>query len=176
MSEEPVDDELIRRAREGDQEALNALLARYQPFLDRQARRSWMTIDGAADIRQEALLRASRHLATFRGESSFKTWLRSILSSVLVDFRRRRVRTPAPSDDLPPGTEVSRVTLADELRTTLEQLSPDDREAFLRHYLDGTSHAQIAESTGCAESTASGRVKRARDRLLQALKGSTPRE
>jgi len=90
------DGELVRRAREGDRAALEELIRRHQPWVLHIAQRMLWSRGDAEDAAQEILLKAVTHLARFRQESGFRTWLYRIASNHLLD----RCRTAKSFDQV----------------------------------------------------------------------------
>ena len=83
------DAELIERARNGDREAFGDLVERYQQVVFRTALAALRSREDAEEVAQEALVSAFLKLASFRGDSSFKTWLLTITWNRAMDRRRR---------------------------------------------------------------------------------------
>lgn len=83
------DAELIELARNGDRVAFGTLVERYQQVVFRAALAALRSREDAEEVAQDALLLAFRKLESFRGESSFKTWLLTITWNRAMDRRRR---------------------------------------------------------------------------------------
>ena len=179
---------LVVRARDGEVEAFNLLVIRYQNAAYSLAYRFLGSREAAEDVTQEAFLRAYRALATFRGER-FGAWLLRIVANAARDELRRRGRRPQRSlDELrddpdshgfePPDTgptpEAS--ALQAELRRTLEaalqQLPEDWRMVVLLSDVHGLSYHEVAEATGLPLGTVKSRLSRARGRLRDILRAS----
>jgi DNA-directed RNA polymerase specialized sigma24 family protein len=82
------DADLLARAREGDAGAFGELVDRHQVAVYRAARAALGTHEDAQEAAQDALLAAHRRLASFRGDSSFKTWLLVIVWRRALNRRR----------------------------------------------------------------------------------------
>src|SRR6266852_4708743 len=82
------DDQLIARARRGDQEALETLFARNNRALYQTALRLLGNPEDAEDALQEGLLAAYRNLRRFEGRSQFSTWLTRIVINAALMRRR----------------------------------------------------------------------------------------
>jgi len=91
---ESSDETLAAKAAAGDDGAFEAIVARYQARVFRLACRLAGDTD-AADVLQETFLQVYRHLASFRGESQFGTWLYRIATNAALMHRRGRQRRPA---------------------------------------------------------------------------------
>jgi RNA polymerase sigma-70 factor (ECF subfamily) len=177
------DDPLIRAAKGGDADALDALLKQYQPQIYRFGMKMCRNPEDAQDILQETLFAAARTLRGFRGASSMSTWLYTIARSFCIKKRRRSVFTPeiisleaeAPSalaaPDKAPDPERS---LADgEVRAALESaiasLEPGYREVLLLRDMEGLAAAEVAEVTRLSVAAVKSRLHRARSAVRDRL-------
>jgi RNA polymerase sigma-70 factor (ECF subfamily) len=180
---EPSDEALAARAADGDDRAFEDIVERYQGRLYRLACRLTSDTD-APDVLQETFLQVYRHLASFRGDSRFATWLYRIATNAALMDRRARARRPAESLDtfLPRfdsegahvGTpaELQAATRADELldrqslaeqaRAALSRLPDLYRIAFVLRDLEEMSTADVAEALGVEPAAVRQRVHRAR--------------
>src|SRR5262245_47438566 len=142
----------------------------------------------AEDLTQQVFIQLFRKLHTFRGESSFTTWLhRMTVNQVLMHFRRRLVKTEKTTDDgsipirIVSGTEnPSRMALIDRiaLNQAIGQLPTGYRMVFILHDLEGFDHFEIGKMLGCAVGTSKSQLHKARQRLRQLLTGrrTTPQK
>lgn len=142
----------------------------------------------AEDLTQQVFIQLFRKLHTFRGESSFTTWLhRLTVNQVLMHFRRRVVKTEKTTEDgstpirIVSGTEnPSRMALLDRiaLNQAIGQLPPGYRMVFILHDVEGFDHDQIGRMLGCAVGTSKSQLHKARQRLRQLLTGrqTTPQK
>lgn len=142
----------------------------------------------AEDLTQQVFIQVFRKLHTFRGESSFTTWLhRLTVNQVLMHFRRRVVKAERTTEDgstpvrIVSGTEnPSRMALIDRiaLNQAIGQLPPGYRMVFILHDLEGFEHDQIGKMLGCAVGTSKSQLHKARLRLRQLLTGqrTTPQK
>jgi RNA polymerase sigma-70 factor (ECF subfamily) len=133
----------------------------------------------ADDLAQETYARAFGSLHRFAGRSSARTWLLSIARRVCADAVRTAVRSRA-LNDLVEAVEASDPAVADPadsvlLRTLLDALDRDRREAFVLTQLVGLSYAEAADVCGCPVGTIRSRVARARGDLVEAFGGRSPR-
>jgi RNA polymerase sigma-70 factor (ECF subfamily) len=168
----PVHDELTAlalAARDGDRIALAAFVRRAQPEVWRfcAARGDRETAD---DLTQETFVRALGSLASFRGESSARTWLLAIARHTAADAvrraqrRRRRTRGHADLAGTVPNP-ADHHAVAD----LVAGLDADRRDAFVLTQVLGLSYAEAAEVCGCEVGTIRSRVARARHDLLDRL-------
>lgn len=169
--------ELVRRARAGDQQAVETLVARFDRYVFGVALLTLGDRAEAQDAAQEALIKALRGLPGFKGQSAFRTWLYRVTVNTCRDMQRKRARQrETPLDDLPSVllTEGPLQSALDgEQRQAVWQavqaLEPVLREVIvLRYYLD-MSGAEIAEATGAPTGTVYWRLNQARTELTALL-------
>jgi RNA polymerase sigma-70 factor, ECF subfamily len=163
----------VRAVLRGDQSAYALLVERYQARL---FRRAWAMVedpDLAADLVQEAFIRAYSSLDRARPDR-FGAWVHRILRNVCLDeLRSPRQRTdalpPAVAGPDDPAQDLERLELGSALDSALASLGPTLREAFVLKHVEGLSYQEMSELTGVAEGALKMRVKRAREALRQAL-------
>lgn len=179
----PTEQELIRLAQSGQVLAFEALVEQHQARVYSLALRMTGNRDDAADMAQEALLKAFLSLPSFRGGSSFGTWLHRITANVCLDEMRRRSRRPQVvaerDDEVPahvpadpaPGPELK--ILQQEERLAIERaiaaLPVEFRVPLVLRDIEGFSYEEIAEMTGLALGTVKSRIHRARLQLRDRL-------
>jgi len=130
----------------------------------------------AEDLAQETYLRALRTLPSFAARASARTWLLSVARRVAVDAVRtavRRPRTRAVDDwevladrTVPPRSGAHEAVL---LRSLVDALDPDRREAFVLTQMLGLGYAEAADVCDCPVGTIRSRVARAREDLVREL-------
>jgi RNA polymerase sigma-70 factor (ECF subfamily) len=172
------DAELAGRARNGDRAAMEILVERHQAAISRLLWRFVKTRHDLDDLVQDTFLRMVKGLPNWRGQQPFAHWLLRIASNTGRDyFRRKVVRqrwTVEPSavpGDLPepeavdPGGDPASRSAANEIKTLLGQLPPDERALLTLHHLEGWSLADIAAQYGWTVTATKLRAWRARRRL-----------
>lgn len=158
---EPADSELIRRWCAGDGRAATLLVERHAPALARYVASSGERL-AVDEVVQDTFVRAFGAIDSFRGESSFRTWLFTIARRLLLDRRRaeRRSRATATVTEGDAVTQFDALDalvadeLADRVRAAVESLSPKQREVFTLRVEQGLSYREIAELTGSTEGAA----------------------
>lgn len=176
--------QLLQRARAGDRSAVDALLARYLPRLQRWASGRmpiWARdVADTDDIVQEAVLRTFARLEDFepRHEGALQAYLRqAILNRIRDELRRAASRTPSieldpHSPDLGPSPFEHAVgaEMAERYETALSSLSADDREAIVARVDLGGTYEEVAAALGKPSADAARMaVGRALVKLAEAM-------
>lgn len=172
------DAQLLPRATDGDASAFAVLFHRHYPAIHAFAYRLALCPATADDIAQDTFVHAARSLGAFRRDASFKNWLYAIAANLARDHHRHRTRSARLDQqlaDLAPdaAAEARDFAATDQahaaVRDALARLDPGQREAVALVYFENLSHAEAARVLGCAESTVSWRVFRAKHRLKKLL-------
>lgn len=154
---------LVERARVGDESALNRLLERHRDVAWRIALGIVGDPDLAADVVQEALLKAFRGLDGFRGEARFRSWMLTIVvHEARGAVRRRGRRGETGLDDAgvlaDDGDDPARVATirseAERARACLARLPEKQRLAVALRIDEGLSFKEVAEVSGSTEGAA----------------------
>ena len=165
----------MARARGGDLAAYELLVARYTV----PAHRAAVLLgagDDADDVVQEALVKAYRQLARYRGESGFRPWLLAIVANETRNLhrsRRRRdglvLRAAAKAEPVPDGPDPADSVLARERREHLVErlrlLPQRDRDVLVCRYLLDLSEQETAAALGLPKGTVKSRTARALAKL-----------
>jgi RNA polymerase sigma-70 factor (ECF subfamily) len=167
----------IERVLDGETQAFARLVSRYQGVLYRYAVSIVLDHDVAADMVQDAFVRAYTSLASCRDRTRFRAWLFQTLRNRCLDYlkepRRRDVSldeaSPVPDLADGPGTLVERQGLRTEIEQALARLPEAQREAFILHYVEGVPYDTMAELLNASVSALKMRVLRARETLAAAL-------
>jgi RNA polymerase sigma-70 factor (ECF subfamily) len=158
--------ELLRRARDGDAEALDRLLRRHVPSLRRWASgrlpRWARDMADTQDLVQDATLQALKHLHAFQPqrEGALQAYLRLAVMNRIRDEIRRAHRRPPPTglDESVAGVSPSPLEEAighealDRYETALGQLRAEEREAVIARVELGQSYAEVAAAIGVSGS------------------------
>jgi len=184
--EEPQVRALIDAARGGSREAFGDLVLLHQRAVFRTALAALGAHEDAEDATQEAFVVAWQKLPAFRGDSTFKTWLLTIVWRKALDRRRARKiwwnRTEstraATADDpitqLPetrpdPEQRVLSRDLEERIRQQIQRLSPKLRDALVLSASNEHSYGEIAAVLGIPLGTVKWRVSEARRVLAKGL-------
>lgn len=132
-------------------------------------------VEWAEDLTQEVFIRAWTKLGTFRGESSFGTWLYRLAVNLILSrretLRRRRQR------HLPDGGILDRLPareshpgMAVDFEAAIQRLPQGAKQVFVLYEVEGYPHAEIAELMGISPGTSKSQLHRARMMLREYLK------
>jgi RNA polymerase sigma-70 factor (ECF subfamily) len=168
-----VESELVERARRGDREAFELLIAGASPHLYRIARVILRDPSLAEEATQEALERAWRDLPALRDVRTFEAWMYRLLTHACADEGRRLRRWGAstitlsaePSEPDP----TSHVADRDQLERGLRQLTHEQRTILLLSFYLGMSSVEAAEVLDIPPGTAKSRLHYAIDALRAAI-------
>ena len=185
------DAQLVARAKAGELSAFEALVHRHERATYSLARRMLQNEQDAEDVTQQAFLSAVEHLAGFREEASFKTWLLRIATHAALKVVRKRKGLGTVS--LEEATEVSedfdsiphpeyiadwrqspeQLVERNETRRLLDEalalLDEKHRLVFLLRDVEGMSVKETADALGLSESNVKVRLLRARLQLREQL-------
>jgi RNA polymerase sigma-70 factor, ECF subfamily len=185
-----VDDpQLVESAKAGDADAFKALVVRYQRKVYAVALGIVKDPDLAWDVAQEAFVRVHKHLAEFKGDSAFSTWLFRITSHLSIDCVRKERRSQKDDiDDLregeldhagegilstslgqDPRENALRKELAGKLQEALATLPVIHREVLVLREVEGLSYEELAARLGIQKGTVMSRLFHARKKMQAAL-------
>lgn len=168
------DGEAVRRVLDGEVELFGVLVERYRERFGRYAASVLKDPDAAQDALQEAFIRAFDSLEKLRDPDGFGGWLYRIVTNQCHNLRsRRRPQTDVAKAGLaaPDRTDAyaEHGEMAEAIEAALEELTEEQREAFLLKHVQGLSYEQMADILGAGEDALKMRVYRARDRLREIL-------
>jgi RNA polymerase sigma-70 factor (ECF subfamily) len=171
------DDELkwIEQSRDGDHQAFEPLVLRYQKMIFALAYRMTGSQADAEDITQESLAAAFYQLGSFRGDSKFSSWLYRIALNRCLNWReghqRRNKAYARWETELEHPTEDAdaSATVSASVQAALLRLDEKQRAAVLLTVYEGMNHAEAARILGCSETTVSWRLFAARRKLKKWL-------
>jgi RNA polymerase sigma-70 factor (ECF subfamily) len=168
-----VTDDLVQRARAGDEVAFEALYRAHAGRVYALCLR--MTGDEAAAkaLTQDAFVRAWEKLGSFRGESAFGTWIHRLTVNVVLMDRRQaaRRREDALEDEAtaPPPAPRDEPELRMDIEAAVRALPPMARQVLILHDVEGYEHGEIGRALGIAEGTSKAHLFRARRLLREVL-------
>jgi RNA polymerase sigma-70 factor, ECF subfamily len=168
---------LVKRAKDGDARALEALCERHAPRVERLAHHLLRDPEDARDAAQDALARLCVKLRQFRGESAFSTWLHRLTVNACRDVAQRQLaRRCAPLEedrreapDADPARRAEQAELRAELGACLAQLAPAQATVVVLKDAFELSFEEIAGAEGMPVGTAKCYAHRARNGLRRQL-------
>lgn len=184
----PPDDDLIRAAQKGDDEAFRELMERYKRRAFSVAAGIVGDADEAMDVVQDAFVKLYYRLKEFQFGSNFYTWFYRLLVNQAIDRWRKTSRSQTVSldeswlteEDSPPESAVYPRTpeelagnreLAKALEAAIAALPEYHRAVILLREVDGMAYEEIAQVLGCSVGTVMSRLHYARAKLKAKLKG-----
>jgi RNA polymerase sigma-70 factor (ECF subfamily) len=184
----PVEEmDLVRRARRGDLAAYDDLVRRYQERIYATIYHMTSNHEDANDLAQESFIKAFQALKSFKGGSSFYTWLYRIAVNKTINFiKQRRNRTHMSLNDIDfnaehdpnlmalisdntPRRAAGLTELQEKLNAALLKLSEHHRLVVVLHDVQGQSHEEIAQVMDCNIGTVRSRLFYARQQLQAEL-------
>lgn len=181
-----TEQELVARARAGDDEAFAQLMRDNETRIYNLTLRMTGNPEDAMDLAQEAFLNAWRGLKFFKGDSAFSTWVYRLASNACIDHLRRKKRRQDISLSMPvdeeddsqpdipdqrflPEQELERQELRDAVTAGLNQLSDEHRQVLVMREINGLSYQEIADILDLEAGTVKSRIARARNSLRKIL-------
>ena len=183
----PDDVSLVRRAQAGDLGAFDDLVRRHQERIYALLYNMTSSHESAHDLAQESFVKAWQALHSFKGGSSFYTWLYRIAVNKALNFKKSPRNRPGLSlNDLAPGAEadprlaalvshdtprrgVQLAELQKKLNEAMQQLSDTHRLVVTLHDIQDLSHDEIAQIMECSAGTVRSRLFYARQQLQGLL-------
>lgn len=188
MSEREIDQLLVEKAQQGDRQAFDTLVAKYQRKLGRLVARLVKDSAEVEDVVQEAFIKAYRALPAFRGESAFYTWLYRIgvntAKNYLVSQGRRAPTTTEFNNDEAetfsegdllrdidtPESLLMTKQIGQTVNQAMDTLPEELRNAIVLREIEGLSYEEIAQIMGCPIGTVRSRIFRAREAVANKLR------
>ncbi len=187
----PEDEELVRRARQGERGALDELIGRYQRRATSVAYRLLGNLHDALEVCQEAFIRAFKSLDSLEKPERFRPWLMKIVTNLSLNFRRARavgrrrisleeciLNPDSPQEHLlrkrggaaeHPDSELIALEMADAIREAMMELTEQQRVALVLFCIEELPQREVASIMGCSVEAVKWHVFRARRRLRERL-------
>ncbi|MGI5910999.1 MAG: RNA polymerase sigma factor [Syntrophomonadaceae bacterium] len=180
---------LVKQSIQGDTRAFEELVKQYHNKLYVLAYRYMGNEEDAYDMSQEALIKAFRSLRSFKGNSSFGTWLYRITTNVCLDELRRRKRRILPLSlheplatregdevgkeiaDPSPGADIKyeQQEFSQYIQSVLNELKTEQKTAVILRDIMELTYEEIAEILNCSLGTVKSRISRGREALRKKL-------
>jgi RNA polymerase sigma-70 factor (ECF subfamily) len=186
MEQDDNDMDLVQRVQNGDKQAFNLLVQKYQFRIKHLVGRFVKDASEQEDIVQEAFIKAYRAIARFRGDSAFYTWLYRITVNTAKNHLVASGRRPPARDvDLDevvhsrgadglvetnaPDKILENDQLVGAVKQAIANLPDELKEAIQLRELDGLSYEDIAQVMECPIGTVRSRIFRAREAIERAI-------
>ena len=171
------DTALAAGCQSGDLQAYERLYRTHGARMKNLARNLLGSQSDAEDAVQDTFVKVQRSIASFRGQSSFVTWVFRILVNTCYDLRRSRARRKEQAqddtDDKAPAREPrapgSHPSLRMAIERALAQLTQHQREVFLLYEVEGFHHAEIAAVLAISETASKNTLFQAKKNLRAML-------
>ncbi len=186
------DSVLVERCQRGDSTAMETLIVKYQDRLFNVIYKICSDYEDAAELTQETFVKVIEKISSFKGKSSFYTWLFRIAVNLTYNYNKRKFRiktlslesSQSENEDgaaaalknyLTDETEADPLLTAQnkEVREILlyaiGRLSDDHRAAIVLRDIEGMNYIDIAETLETEIGTVKSRIARARSRLREIL-------
>jgi RNA polymerase sigma-70 factor (ECF subfamily) len=161
---------LVKRAKDGDPRALEALCERHAPRVEKLALHLLRDPEDARDAAQEALAKLCTRIGQFRGESQFSTWLHRLTVNACSDVaNRQRARACQPLFEDRRAVTDPDPLLRSELNRCLSEIAPDQARIVVLKDALGLSFEEIAAVSDMPIGTAKCYAHRGRNRLRDKL-------
>jgi RNA polymerase sigma-70 factor (ECF subfamily) len=187
-NEHPEDAVLVRKAQQGDMDAFEELVRKYQQRVYALCRRLTGAHQSADDLAQETFIKAYFALARFEADWPLYPWLRKIAINTGLNYLKvrsrerpiedgslgaRRMPQAAPADD--PEERLERAEFQAKLDWAVESLPSDQKSVFVLRFHESMSYEEISRTLDLPLGTVMSRLNRARQKLKDLLADSLGR-
>lgn len=193
-----IDDEvLVQRAQRGESSAMEVLITRYQNRIYNVILKICGNREDAADLSQEAFVKAMQNLDSFQLRSSFYTWLFRIAVNLTINYCKRNVRLGyrsldsggdesdleatgrlkdilADSQSIDPAKALESKELRGLIIKAIMKLDEDQRAVVVLRDIEAMSYSQIAETLEVGLGTVKSRISRGRNNVREFLEAMLP--
>ena len=183
------DTELVARTQAGDPAAFDRLVGKYSPRLYGRVYHMTSNHEDTNDLLQDIFAKAYRSITSFRGRSSFYTWMHTIAVNMSINFLKKRGRhfqmsladvdagiehdkdfiEKTASLSASPSRQVSLQELQVRLNEAMQKLSPEHRAVVTMFDIQDMAHRDIAQIMGVSEGTVRSRLFYAHKQLQNYL-------
>ena len=182
--------DLVKQCQAGNTEAFDQLVTRYRTRVFAMIYNMVHNEQDAWDLAQDSFVKAWKSIRSFRGRSSFYTWIYRIVMNVTIDWlRKKQVKgagaefndaiqlkeiEPAsrtlPKADPLPHERMERSEIRARIDNAIAQISPEHRAVILMKEIEEMQYHEIAEALGCSIGTVMSRLFYARKKLQNLLR------
>jgi RNA polymerase sigma-70 factor (ECF subfamily) len=183
VTQAETDEQLVRKSQEDDERAFGELVSRYESKVYSLALKMVRNPEDAEDVLQDTFLRAYRGIKSFKGNSTFSTWIyRITANSALMRLRKRQLPTVSIDDadereapiniaDWAPGPVEQMLNQETQAAMTeaIDALPPEFRQVFVLRDIEELSNAEVAEILDLSVAAVKSRLHRARLKVRNRL-------
>ena len=187
---ELTDQDVVLRARDGQEAAYRELIRRYERPVFSLIYRMVRDRETAEDLAQETFIKVLNAIASYRPEFKFSSWVFKIANNTAIDHLRRRELDTlslqgSPHASTPDAIEATTLQVSDgsetpldevearelgaEIEVAINQLRPEYRSCILLRHVEGRPYEEIAEMLDLPLGTVKTYIHRARHELREAL-------
>ncbi len=181
----PIGDELlIKRAKQGESEALEELIVACEKRVYNISYRFMGNEADAYDMAQESLIKIYRGISSFKGESSLSSWVYRLTVNTCMDGLRKRKNTPVsleysmelgvPFEDTyseTPEEQVLSIEKSEDVQKAIDRLSEAYKAVIVMRDIHGFSYEEISDFLKVSVGTVKSRINRGREKLREILLG-----
>jgi RNA polymerase sigma-70 factor (ECF subfamily) len=183
VTQAETDEQLVRKSQQDDERAFGELVSRYESKVYSLALKMLRNPEDAEDVLQDTFLRAYRGIKSFKGNSTFSTWIyRITANSALMRLRKRQLPTVSIDDadereapiniaDWAPGPVEQMLNQETQAAMTeaIDALPPEFRQVFVLRDIEELSNAEVAEILDLSVAAVKSRLHRARLKVRNRL-------
>ncbi len=180
------EDEFVQKLKSGDRDAFNSMVNAYQMKVINIAYRMLSSEEDALDAAQETFIKVYKSINSFKGSSTFSTWIYRICTNVCNDILRKRMKSSGfislddDGSDENPKTDIADSSPTPEQSYELSErqrlvheginmLSDEYRKVIILYDIEGLSYEEISVILSCPIGTIKSRLNRARNNLKKIL-------
>lgn len=173
---DPIDKDILVRARKGDTEAFESILSFYEKAIYNYCLHILKNSEHAKDTTQETFIKVYTHRKSIDPEKNIKTWIFTIATNTVYDFLRGKKRKNEVSLDDENETMSSyrayyvEEGLLNDVDKALGQINPEYKNALLLYYQQGFQYQEIAEILEIPINTVKTHIARGKEQLKELLK------
>ena len=169
-----IDQEIFEGCISGNRHAQEALYSFFAPKMFGICLRYASDYHNAEDILQEGFIKVLNNLDRFRGDGSFKGWMKRIFINTSIEYYRKSLnikkmveleKAPEPAYDRQAFTQLATA----DLLKLVQKLPTGYRTVFNLYAIEGFTHREIGEMLGISEGTSKSQLARARETLQRMI-------
>ena len=170
----PDDNSLMERCSQGDRQAFEVLLVRYEKPVYNAAFRMLHSPEDARDVTQAVFLKVFEHLDQFDPRRRFFSWIYRITLNESINWLKKTNRLEPIDDDVAddsggPDIRAGNQQLGESMQAVLMTISTDYRQVIVLKHVLGCSYQEMAEVLEVPEKTVKSRLYSARQLLREKL-------